>query len=155
MTSSNDIEEPGDYAQPWSPQAGDEITGRIATIDSRDGGYGEYPIITIALEDGREVAIHAYHSILVAELAKLEPRIDETIAIAYRGLKTARDGRSSYHLYAVHMPDRPPPKFAWSKFGDAPGEVAAVMAATEERSPVDAAMGEGAKDGGDDETIPF
>jgi hypothetical protein len=103
-SDSKSIEQNSDYAQAWSPKPGDSVTGRITAIDARDGGYGEYPIVTIASEAG-EVAVHAYHSVLTAELAKLKPEIDEMIAITYRGLKTGRDGRSTYWRRNVRRHD--------------------------------------------------
>ena len=39
-------------AEAWIAEEGDSIVGTVTRVDSRDGGYGEYPIITIDATEG-------------------------------------------------------------------------------------------------------
>jgi len=39
-------------AEAWVAEPEDKITGKIVKIDHRDGGYGEYPILTIEVDEG-------------------------------------------------------------------------------------------------------
>ena len=39
-------------AEAWIALEGDSIVGTVTRVDTRDGGYGEYPIVTIDVTDG-------------------------------------------------------------------------------------------------------
>jgi hypothetical protein len=105
------------FPEPWKPSAGDKLAGEIISIDVRETEYGEYPIVTVLTNDGRELSFHAFHTVARNEIAKLEPEVGERIGIAYHG-KSA-DGR--YERYRVLMLDREaakPQKPDWSRMRD-------------------------------------
>jgi hypothetical protein len=70
-----------EFAPGWAPEAGDKIRGKLIQRDERDGGFGAYPIYTLALADGYEarigggldaldeVAVHASRDVLRRKLA--------------------------------------------------------------------------------------
>lgn len=68
------------------------------TLDASDYGDGEeYPIVTIRQDDGEEVAVHGFHTVLKRELAKLAPKVGDQIGVKYVGIPAGK----SYELYRV------------------------------------------------------
>jgi hypothetical protein len=114
-----------DYAQAWRPGPGDVLKGTVTEItEYHGGGYGSYPIVTVTLEEdcragdtelkaGSEVAVHAFHTVLRNELARLDVQIDEPIAVLYGGTQRTKDGSTNYEGYRVRMPGRTPKRFNW------------------------------------------
>lgn len=100
----------------WKPQPGDTITGRIEDISEHDAGYGRYPILELATGTGT-VAVHAFHDVLKAELARLAPEIGDTVTIAYKVKHLER----GYHQYRVRDGDGRGRGINWSHYGDATG----------------------------------
>jgi len=95
-----------EFAPAWHPDAGDKLTGE----------YGTYPIITLRRDDGEELAVHAYHSVLAAQLAEVRPVLGSRIAVQYTGRIEKRDGTGSYHGYKA-VGDSAEPLFSWEKYG--------------------------------------
>lgn len=93
------------FAELWKPEEGDTLVGTIVEIDQRDSdyGHGQYPIITVAREDGLEFAFHAFHSVAKNELARLEPVTGEKIGIKYLGEKTPKGGGKAYKSYRIKI----------------------------------------------------
>src|SRR5436305_3395773 len=85
------------FPEAWKPKAGDKLVGQVVGLDTRETEYGEYPIVTILTEDGRELAFHAYHTVARNELAKLQPGVRETLGVKHFG--KAESG--SYERYRV------------------------------------------------------
>jgi hypothetical protein len=114
-----------DYAQAWKPGPGDVLRGTVTEItEYHGGGYGSYPILTVTLDEdcrangtehkaGSELAIHAFHTVLRNELARLDVQIDESIAVLYGGRQRTRDGSTNYEGYRVKTPGRQPQRFNW------------------------------------------
>lgn len=86
-----------DFAPGWKPKAGDKLVGVVVDVTERDGSYGRYPIVTIRVEDGDELAVHAFHEVLQSELAKVAPKPGDELGIAYLGKHEER----GYHRYRV------------------------------------------------------
>lgn len=115
--SSNSIEDrlDADYAKAWQPVPGGKIVGETVAISERVGGYGRYPIVTLRQEDGEERAIHAFHEVLQNELARIAPKIGDTIGIKYGG----KDAEKGYHRYrVVREGDDGEGAFDWNPYGD-------------------------------------
>ena len=93
------------YPEGWRPQPGDKVIGTIVEIDTRtsDYGQGDYPVLTIALDSGEEVAVHAFHTVLKNELARLKPVEGERIGIVYHGKKAGKGGGNGYESYRVKV----------------------------------------------------
>lgn len=90
-------------APAWRPQRGDVLIGEVVAIDERRG-FAErlYPIVTVLEnETGKEVAFHAFHTVAKDEILRLEPKVGDTIGIAYLGLVEKEDSR--YELYRVKV----------------------------------------------------
>ncbi len=94
-------EEAQDYATGWRPKAGDEVAGKVIDITATDGGYGVYPIVTLEVEGGGEVAIHAFHTVLRRELARRRPKIGDKLDITYLGKRDGKPGTQGYDAYRV------------------------------------------------------
>src|SRR5690242_5658416 len=86
-----------DFTEAWPPEPGDKIAGTIVEINERDAGWDPYPVVTLQVEDN-QVAIHAFHTVLQRELAKVRPEVGDAISVAYRGKKTSGSG-TTYHAY--------------------------------------------------------
>jgi hypothetical protein len=83
----------------WRPDPGDKIVGTIVDIDERESNYGSgvYPVVVVADDDGNEVAVHAFHTVLKKEIARQRPTVGDQIAIKYHGI---REGQN-YEFYRV------------------------------------------------------
>ena len=80
-----------DYAPAWRPEAGDKLVGEIVGLSERPG-YDEtpYPIVTVRQDDGTELALHAFHTVIANELAKQRPVVGERIGVKYLGRTAIR-----------------------------------------------------------------
>ena len=95
-TSTSDLASQVNQPPPagWRPKPGDTISGIVIGVTrSGEGQFGAYPIVTIRKDDGSDVAVHAFHTVLQRELVKLRPVVGETIAIAYLGDQKDKDGK--------------------------------------------------------------
>jgi hypothetical protein len=104
-----------DYAPAWRPDPGDKIEGEVVAIAERAGEYDPYPIVTVRRSDGEEFAIHAFHTVLAGEFAKLQLKLGDKIAVKYLGKKQNRAGNGSYHAYRV-VKDGDEPLVNWTKY---------------------------------------
>jgi hypothetical protein len=73
-----------EFAPAWKPQPGDKLVGIVTALSTRNGEYGEYPIVTVRSDDG-EFAAHAFHEVLANELAKVAPKVGDQVGIKYVG----------------------------------------------------------------------
>lgn len=91
------------YAPGWRPAIHEFIQGHVSSLAER-AGYDEklYPIVVVRTDAGNEVAVHAFHSVLRAKLAEVEPSVGDRIAIRYDGKVQSRTpGHLPYHAYQV------------------------------------------------------
>jgi hypothetical protein len=91
----------GDFAESWQPEPGEKLAGTITGFDSRDGGYGEYPIVTVEQEGGERAAVHAYHAALKRQLGRANPAVGDPITITYAGKVAPASGGNAYHSYTL------------------------------------------------------
>ncbi len=91
----------------WRPEkAGDKVVGRVAELDLLDSKFGgAYPLVVIETSDGRELAVHAFHTVLKSELARKRPVVGEQIGIAYLG-KNQKGGYEGYRVI-IERDDQP------------------------------------------------
>lgn len=96
-------------AEGWKPAVDDEIEGDIVEISFRDGGWGPYPIVTLQLDDGTFIAIHAFHFVLKDRLVnELQIAQGDRLAVKYLGAKTPKDGGKPYENYKAVSEQRGP-----------------------------------------------
>ena len=94
----------------WKPNPGDRLVGTVIDVDSRDGDYGVYPIVTVQTDNGDEIAIHAFHTVLRREFAKRQPQPGERIGVKYLGKSD-----KGYESYKIVWENVVPPD--WSRIG--------------------------------------
>ena len=98
------LDEP--MAESWIGEPDDKLVGTVTNLSSRDGGYGEYPIVTLDVESGTvggkpievpvTLALHGLGTVLQGELwAEGKPGawklgIGDTLAVKYLGKKQGR-----------------------------------------------------------------
>ena len=56
------------FAPGWRPEPNEVLDGGIVEDDLHEGKFGPYRTLTIEREDGTQLAVHAYHSVLADEL---------------------------------------------------------------------------------------
>jgi hypothetical protein len=106
-----------DFAPAWVPEVGDKLVGEVVALSERRGNFGVYPIVTVRRDDGEELAVHAYHSVLADRLAKAGPKRGERIGIKYEG-EVDGAGDRRYHRYKVVV-DRPDgDDIDWSRYSE-------------------------------------
>ena len=118
--SSNNLQDQLDrnYAPAWRPAPGDSLIGEVTEISERAGYNGDlYVIVTIRRPDGEEAAAHAFHDVLSNELARIAPKVGDTIGIKYLGVHPERN----YHRYRVRRAGGNS-SFSWGDYRDGGGE---------------------------------
>jgi hypothetical protein len=140
------------FPEAWIAEPDDKLVGEIVDLTTTDGGYGEYPIVTVLVEDestdggqpiglGDERNWHAFDTVAKNELAKQQPRIGDGIAAKYFGKRPGKDG-TEYKAWRIIVEHRGSPVETEPAAGFVPAET------TGEES--------GEKgDVGDDDDIPF
>jgi hypothetical protein len=112
----------------WRPQPGEKIVGTVVDLATIDRGYGDYLVVTLRTDDGDELDVHCYHTVLASELARLQPRVGERLGIKYLG----RDDGRRYERYRVRI-ERLSDEPDWSKIrADADHEIARQLDAIRE-----------------------
>jgi hypothetical protein len=103
-------------AEAWRPAPGDQVIGRVVSIDERTGDYEPYPCITIHTSDDTLVAVHGFHTVLKNELSKFAPQEGDEIGISYRGLKKSGAGREfeNYRVVVERSDGSPAAATDWS-----------------------------------------
>lgn len=100
------------FAEAWVPAEENEaVSGIVVSRSSRDGGYGEYPILTIEQSDGSRIAVHGFSTVLKNEIEAQNPSAGDEIAVRYDGIKPSKDGTKTYKVFslAVRKSLNPPP----------------------------------------------
>lgn len=138
-----------DFAAGWKPKAGDKIVGVVVDVTERDGSYGRYPIVTIRVEGGDELGVHAFHEVLQSELAKVAPKPGDELGIAYLGKHAER----GYHRYRVARAGDTA-TVSWGDYQGAAGDDAETANPAASDVPADTADLDTTPTRGDDD-IPF
>jgi hypothetical protein len=114
-----------DNARAWRPDDGTDdafVEGEIVNIDQGTSDYkGIYPIVTLRKDDGEEIAVHAFRTVLLNKFIELQPKIGERIGITYLGEIEAKPGSpyKTYIGYKVEL-ERASGSFDWSRVGAEP-----------------------------------
>ena len=66
------------FPEGWRPNPGDKLIGVVVGLETRDGGHGEYPIVSVRSDDGHDRAFHAFHTVVRSELEKLDGEHDNS-----------------------------------------------------------------------------
>lgn len=106
----------GDYPDAWEPEEGDVLAGKLVRTDTRDGGYGPYPILTVEvvgsgstefggddIEEGERRTFHAYHTVIREKLQDAEPSTGDLVAIVFHGEQETEDGKRTYKSYGLKV----------------------------------------------------
>ena len=113
------------------------VEGELFHVEMFTGGaYADYPIAHIRTDDGTEVAIHAFRKTIRDKLIELAPKYGERLKVGYGGEKTAKDGRTKYHLYQVAVLGRVGGSFNWGRLDPNEREDGFVPASQAEPLPV-------------------
>ncbi len=107
-----------DFAPAWRPEPGGKLVGTVTDLSEREGYDGDpYPILTVRTESG-EYAVHAFHTVLRNELARIRPQVGTELGIKYEGKKATGNGRGTYHSYRVRSTGGG--GVDWSRYDDTP-----------------------------------
>lgn len=102
----------------WIPETpGDILHGFVVDIDTawskfraaknpEDPDAGWYPLLTIRTEDGGDVKLHCFRTVLYNEIMRKQPIAGEEINVTFVGQGPARDGMSGAHIYRVKVEGR-------------------------------------------------
>lgn len=96
----------------WTPEPNDILAGRIVDIETRASEYGKYPAITVESVTGEQQVFHAYRTVALNEVLRLQPEVGDLIAVRYFG----KDASSDYHNYKVRIQGKQGRSFDWDKF---------------------------------------
>lgn len=107
MTTDMNLEN----AEGWRPEVGETLVGTVTDITRAWSDYkdGWYPIVTIEsdkrsskVEDGTEVAVHCFHTVLFNRMVELMPKIGETIGIKYVAATEKDDKKKGQNKPAIY-----------------------------------------------------
>jgi hypothetical protein len=108
-------------APAWRPDKEDPsvLIGKVVSIEQGTSEYEPYPLIVVEQDDGTEMAVHGFHTVLKNELIKQRPQIGERIGIKYLGEVPTKPGSKfkSYTGYRVKVERAAGAEFDWSKVG--------------------------------------
>jgi hypothetical protein len=94
----------------------DVIAGVVRGTSSYDGGYGEYPIVTVeaevAISNGAaltdpQLAIHGLGTVLADRLRQLNPKVGGRIAVRFNGEKQSKGGNTYKDWSVAYDPPAP------------------------------------------------
>jgi hypothetical protein len=83
------------------PAVGDIVAGEIVDLDVGESDLNQepFPILTLRQDDGEEIRVFGWHWVLKDKIAKLAPKMGESIAIRYDGTPEGK----KYQSYRVRM----------------------------------------------------
>lgn len=81
----------------WKPNVGDKLVGTVVEVSERDGDYGSYPLVVLETDSGELIAVHAFHTVLKSELARLKPSEGDRLGVKYLGVPPGK----RYESYKV------------------------------------------------------
>jgi hypothetical protein len=83
-------------AEAWKPEEGAKLIGTVVETDERESKHGNYPLVVVETDDGDEIAVHCFHTVLKNEVERKRPEPGDLIGIVYRGLSAK--GYESYKV---------------------------------------------------------
>ncbi len=94
----------------WIPiEAGDVLEGKITDLtyawsDVRNGG-SNYPLLTVEQENGAELKVHAFGTVLYNEIMRQRPEIGDRVKLVYVGAdeSKAKPGQNAPEIYRVRV----------------------------------------------------
>jgi hypothetical protein len=105
------------FAQGWEPNL-DIVEGAVTSIDIRRGEYEPYPVVTIVPDDGKSLAVHAFHTSLKNQLADLDVQVGDRIAILHLGRQRTKDGKREFEGYRVKKLGGESKKIDWDTLAE-------------------------------------
>ncbi len=81
---------------------------RWSNVDTAWSDYrdGYYPLLTVRTDDGMELKLHAFRTVLYNEIIKWQPVVGERIVVTYRGAGKPKAGMNPPHIYRVRVEGR-------------------------------------------------
>ena len=77
-----------------------------AKANKADPNAGWYPLLTVKTDDGAEVKLHGFRTVLYNELMRHQPIVGERITVTFKGEGRAKDGMNAPLLYDVRVEGR-------------------------------------------------
>jgi hypothetical protein len=79
------------------PERRDTLVGTVTRVDTRDGGYGEYEILTVEQADGIEWAFHVTADAAKGQLEKAGGvEVGDEFAVRFDGTRTGKTSGRTY-----------------------------------------------------------
>jgi hypothetical protein len=87
------------FPEAWRPKEGEKVVGTVLEISERASEYADEPyvVIVVLTDEGREYAVHAFHTVLRNEVARLGPKPGDRLGLKYFG----KDEKRGYERYRV------------------------------------------------------
>jgi len=92
------------------------IEGVLTGVEMFTGGeWDDYPILFLELDNGEQVAVHCFRTLLKNKVIELAPKYGERLKIGYGGEHKPKGGGRAYHLYRVAIVGREGGSFNWGR----------------------------------------
>lgn len=82
--------------EPWIPEEGDSIFGEVEAIETRDGDYGEYPVVTLLTAQGDVVSVAIWGTVLQKKFAGIGAVEGDQLGFKFLGERTPKNGGKAY-----------------------------------------------------------
>jgi hypothetical protein len=100
-------------AEPWTPEVGDEIVGKLIGIKKGTSDFGDYPLIVLDLGAAFR-SVHAFHRILRARLIEAAPKNGDEIAIRREPDLENKKGKEPVRDFTVTVNGEVGTNFDWA-----------------------------------------
>lgn len=117
MTNSSDnrslLDRMQNPPEAWMHEENDGLIGRVLDRASNDNGYGPYSMLTIltekgstenggkAIPAGSERTWHAFGTVPEREIERLDPRMNDRLAVKFLGAKPLKGGDGTFKAYHI------------------------------------------------------
>lgn len=91
----------------WIPEVGEKLKGRLLSVGvCACGGFGNHPLLDILTDEGKSVAVHAFHVTLANAVDRLAPQAGQRVGIKYFGEQQPKDPDGQpFHRYRMVVSD--------------------------------------------------
>jgi len=90
-----------EFAKAWRPEPDETIAGKVLIVDVRKNQYGEYSILTVKQDNGENLAVHCFHTVLKNGVDGVG--VGDHIKIKYHGKLPTKDGERTYNAYTTEI----------------------------------------------------
>lgn len=84
------------------PDHPNPLVGEVVEVETGDGDYGPFPILTLLDDDGNEWRWSVFGGVAQGRIQKLNPQVGDTLGVKYLGEKPSKNhANRTYHDWRI------------------------------------------------------